>query len=117
MRRASLLLLLALAACSGPYDQQLDVINYAYAQHLPYAEGAWCTHKQMNDRDFIGCPYSVGGSQKTALWLIDGKTFLAVNGTARSDREAMGNYTDFQELPRPVPADIDIPATVAEFQR
>ena len=117
MRRASLLLLLALSACSGPHDPQLDVINYAYAQHLPYAEGAWCTHKQINRREFIGCPYNVGGSQKTALWLLEGKTFLAVNGTARRDRQALGNYSDFQDLPRPVPDNIDISATVAEFQR
>ena len=114
-RAAFLLLSTLLAACSGPYDAQLDVINYAYAQHLPHAKGAWCTHKSINSREYIGCPYQQSKGKKTALWILQDGTFYAVNGTARGHREKIRTYTEFKDMPLPLPADIDIPAAIEAF--
>jgi hypothetical protein len=116
MRRAILLFIsTVIIACSGSYDDQLDVINYAYAEHVPNAKGAWCTHKTINNREYIGCPYQVSKYKKTALWILQGSTYYAVNGTARGDRETIGTYTDFKDMPLPLPADIDIPAAIKAF--
>lgn len=112
MRRALLLLIsTVIIACSGPYEDQLNIINYAYAEHVPEAKGVWCKHKSMNNREYIGCPYK----NKTALWILEGKRFYAVNGTARTDRARIGVYTDFLDLSLPLPTDIDISAAIKAF--
>lgn len=111
--------LFATACTEDVPSADLDKLTLAYLNAKVYAGGAVsCRPKKLGERIFVGCRNeTLDGKSQVQLWLYEGGVFNSVNGSARTQAEGRfaGNPA-IGVMPAPLPADIDIPAVLAEYK-
>lgn len=104
---------------AGVPSKAIDQITLAYLNAKVYASGAVsCNAKAVAGRDYVGCfNRSLNGKSDVALWLFEGEKFKAINGTARGFADGkLRGIGGIENMPLPLPKDIDVGAAVAAFK-
>jgi hypothetical protein len=107
------------AADKAP-DGAIDRITLIYLNHKIYPNGAVaCDSKVVGTRSMVGCwNESLNGKSSPHIWLYDAGKFMSVNGSARQLAEGkFSSESDIGVMPLPLPADINVGATLASFTK
>jgi hypothetical protein len=98
----------------------IDRITLIYLSHKIYPNGSVeCDSKVIGTRSMVGCwNLTLNGKSPAHIWLYEAGAFKSVNGSARQLAEGkFSNEPDISALALPLPADIDVGATLESFKK
>jgi hypothetical protein len=98
----------------------IDRITLIYMNHNIYPSGAVeCDSKVVGNRAMVGCwNLTLNGKSSPHIWLYEAGVFKSVNGSARQLAQGkLSNESDIATLALPLPADIDVGATLDSFKK
>lgn len=98
----------------------IDRLTLIYLDHKIFPNGAVeCEPKVIGARSMIGCSnVTLSGKTVPHLWLYDSGKIKSINGKARQLAEGtLSNEPEISVMPLPLPADIDVGATLSAFTK
>lgn len=98
----------------------IDRITLIYMNHNIYPNGAVvCEPKVVGTRSMVGCwNLTLDGKSSPHIWLYEAGVFKSVNGSARQLADGkFSNESDIATLAFPLPADINVGATLESFKK
>ncbi|QXH96114.1 hypothetical protein HU749_006925 [Pseudomonas ogarae] len=98
----------------------IDRLTLIYLDHKIYPAGAVeCEPKVVGARSMIGCSnVTLNGTSMPHLWLYESGKIKSINGKARQLAEGtFANEPEISVMPLPLPADIDVGATLSAFTK
>ena len=92
------------------WNDMLEMVILKYNKPDDYVE---CKTREVDDRVYVMCGYTIGVYSQRPLFLIDGDRLLAVNGKAR--RKIFLHYSEISEYDQRY-GQLDIPHILESFK-